>query len=147
MLAALALTSCMPLDTYYKAGATLTRTERDQTDCDVRALRDAPVATQLRRTAPLFIPPERFCDAAGNCTTRGGYWEPGMVVSVDVNADLRARVQRQCMADRGYRPVRLPSCRADTARATPPGRTTVFPELTKDACVIRNSDGSWQIVP
>ncbi len=146
-LAALVLSSCMPLETYYKPGATLTRTERDQTTCDIRALRDAPVATQVRQTAPVFYPPRRVCDAASNCTTTGGFWEPGMVYTVDVNADLRDRIQRQCMADRGYAPLRLPPCRAEIARATPPGRTTVFPRLTENACVIRNSDGSWQIVP
>lgn len=146
-LSALTLTSCVPLDTYYKAGTSVSRMERDLTTCDVRALRDAPVATQLQRGAPIFVPPERFCDSNGNCRVYPGYWEPGPLYTVDVNADLRARVQMQCMMDRGYVEVSLPSCPSKVANATPPARTTVFPKLTENACVIRNSDKSWQIVP
>lgn len=146
-LAVLPMVGCMPLDTYYKAGASVSRMERDRTTCEVRALRDAPVASQLRRGAPIFIPPERYCDSNGNCTVYGGYWEPGPLYTVDVNADLRQRVEMQCMMDRGYLEVSLPPCPAQLAKATPPARTTVFPNLTETACVIRNSDKSWQIVP
>lgn len=147
VFAAALLVGCMPLDTYYKAGASVSRMERDRTTCEVRALRDAPVATQIRRAAPIFVPPERYCDSNGNCTVYGGYWEPGPIYTVDVNADLRERVQAQCMMDRGYVEVSLPPCSQQVAKATPPARTTVFPKLTETACVIRNSDKSWQIVP
>jgi hypothetical protein len=30
--------------------------------------------------------------------------------------------------------------------AAPAGRTTVLPRLAENSCVIRNRDGSWQIV-
>ncbi len=140
------LAACQPLEIYYAEGAPIGRLQEDQLDCEVRALRDVPVATQIRRTPPVFIPPRQYCDAAGNCYTRGGYWEPGTTYTVDVNASLRERVEQSCMAKRGYRPVSIPPCPASVANAAPPGFTTRLPTLTENSCVIRNRDGSWQIV-
>jgi len=141
----LALSGCLPLSTYYAEGVSFAQLERDNTDCDVRALRDAPVASQVRQGAPRYVP-RRVCDAHGNCYTRGGYWVPGDIYTVDVNADLRARVKAQCMGDRGYRAVEIPACSASVARAAPPGQTTILPAWSENTCVIKNDNGSIQIV-
>jgi hypothetical protein len=50
------------------------------------------------------------------------------------------------MMARGYAPVSIPPCPDAVARATPAGVTKRLPKLGRAACVIRNSDGSFQIV-
>lgn len=137
--------ACLPLRTYYAEGVSIAMLERDNTQCDVVALRDAPVANVVRQGPPRFIR-TRHCNSAGQCSTSGGYWIPGDVYTVDTNADLRARVKGQCMADRGYRPVEIPACPAGVARAAPEGQTITLPTLNETSCVIRNQDSSIQIV-
>ena len=146
MLFCAALAGCAPLSIYHKPGVSVTRMQSDQTNCEVAALRDAPVATQIRQRPPVFVPPRKICDAAGTCYTEPGYWVQGEIYTVDVNADLRGRVQTQCMAQKGYQPVSIPLCSASLARAAPPGQTTTLPRLTEQSCAIRNRDGTWQIV-
>lgn len=142
----LILAGCAPMSIYYRTGTPVARMQADTTRCEVRALREAPVATQIRQYPPTYVPGARVCNARGDCWTRPGYWIDGPLYTVDVNARLRARVEQLCMAEKGYRPVDLPLCPAEVRQSTPPGVTTVLPPLTPEACVIRNSDGSWQIV-
>lgn len=142
----LALPGCLPLSVYYKQGAPVARMQSDQTSCEIKALRDVPVATQIRTTPARYVPPRKICDAEGNCRTRGGYWIEGELYSVDTNKDLRTRAQAQCMASKGYRPVDIPPCSNAIARAATPAATRTFPALTPTSCVIRNKGGSWQIV-
>jgi hypothetical protein len=147
LIAALtALSACMPLTIYHKTGVEVTRMERDRTDCAVRALNAAPVATQVRQTPPVFVPARQVCNSAGVCTVIPGYWEPGHIYTVDPNEGLRARVQDQCMADRGYAPVSIPACPAGIRNAAPVQASTRLPAITPRSCVIRYDDGSWQIV-
>ena len=136
--------ACLPLQTFYAEGVSFAALERDETRCDVAALKDAPVATVVRQGPPRYVRTRHCSD--GHCTYSGGIWVPGDVYSVDVNADLRARVKAQCMAGKGYRPVEIPACPGNVAQAAPPGRTTAFPTLNETSCVIRNKDGSIQIV-
>jgi len=143
-LALLVLSGCLPVSTYYAEGVSLAQLERDNTRCDVQALRAAPVANQTRQGAPRYVP-RRVCDAAGNCYDRGGYWVPGEIYTVDVNAGLRTRVKALCMGDRGYRPVELPACPQAVARAAPPGPSPVLPRLNPNSCAIR-TDGGIRIV-
>lgn len=140
------ISGCAPLETYYRAGATVEALKSDGLACEVQALKDAPVANQTRITPPRYIPARRVCDSAGTCTTRGGFWLDGDVYTVDANADLRQRIERQCMARRGYSPAEIPQCPPDVARKAPPGVTRVLPPLSEASCVIRNEDGTIQIV-
>ena len=142
----LGLAACAPLETYYKPGATVAQVNRATTECKVKALRDVPPSTQVRRTPPRYVPERRTCDANNNCTTTGGFYIPGELVTFDPNAGLRARVEAQCMADRGFAPVSIPPCPASVARAAPVLATTTLPELRETSCVIRNEGGSFQIV-
>lgn len=139
-LALLCLSGCLPVSTYYAEGVSAAQLERDQTQCAVQALRDAPVANQTRQSAPRYVP-RRVCDPGGNCYDRGGYWLPGEVYTVDVNAKLRSRVEGLCMADRGYRPVELPACPRSVADAAPPGASPILPRLNPNSCAIRTPDG------
>jgi len=143
-LALLFVSGCLPVSTYYAEGVSAAQLARDDTRCDVQALREAPVANQTRQYPPRFVP-RRICDPAGNCYNSGGYWVPGDIYTVDVNADLRSRVKALCMADRGYRPVELPSCPKGVAQAAPPGPSPVLPSLNANSCAIR-TDGGLRIV-
>jgi hypothetical protein len=137
---------CLPVATYYKEGARLERLQSDEIACARDALSGAPVANQVRQAPPRYIPPVRSCNAAGQCTVRGGYWLPGEVYTVDVNAPLRRRIENQCMAKRGYRPVEIPACPPGIAKAAPPGATTVLPTLSARSCAIRLDDGTFRVV-
>lgn len=139
-LALLWLSGCLPVATYYAEGVSAAQLARDNTGCDVQALRDAPVANELRQDPPRFVP-RRICDRAGNCRNSGGIWVPGEVFTVDVNAGLRTRVKALCMGDLGYRPVELPACPRGVAEAAPPGPSPVLPRLNDNSCAIRTPGG------
>lgn len=139
--------ACAPLNTYYKPGATLSALQRDATACQVSALRDVPASTQVRRIPPQYVPPVKKCDEAGQCrVVRAGYFIPAEVITFDPNDGLRHRVAGQCMADKGYAPVSIPPCPDAVARATPVAQTKRLPVLNAKSCVIRNRDGTFQIV-
>ena len=144
--APLVLLGCASLDTYYKPGASVALLNRDTTACEVKALRDVPASTITRRKPPVFVPGRRSCDSDGNCVDTPGYYLPGGFETFDPNEGLRLRVERQCMADKGYAPVSIPACPDSVARAVPPRATSRLPQLSDASCVIRNSDGSFQIV-
>ncbi len=138
--------SCSPLSLYYKPGASVAQLQIDTTNCEVQALRDAPVANQIRRSPPIFYPGRRYCDPNGRCYTSPGYWVDGPLYTVDVNEGLRERVTNQCMAQKGYAPASIPQCPQAVATAAPVSSTKTLPQLTENSCVIKNRDGSWQIV-
>lgn len=140
---ALVLTACAPLRIYHKPGVPVARWQSDTTRCEVRALRDAPVANQVRQQPPVYVPPRQICDRTGACRLTGGYWYPGEIYTVDVNAGLRRLVETQCMAERGYVPVDIPRC---PDGLTVRGRTTVLPPLTEGSCFVRFEDGGFAIV-
>ncbi|MEP5731856.1 MAG: hypothetical protein ABJL67_21050 [Sulfitobacter sp.] len=140
------LVACAPLETYYKPGASVSILNRDTTACEVKALRDVPSSTLTRRKPPIFIPGNRVCNAAGHCTGTRGHYVPGGFETYDPNDGLRLRVERQCMADKGYAPVSIPACPDHIAKAAPAGKTTRLPPLNDQSCVIRNKNGSFQIV-
>jgi hypothetical protein len=145
-LALLTVAACAPLETYYKPGASVEAVARATTTCQVDALRQVPSSTRVRQLPPRYVPGRQVCNAAGQCGVTRGYYVPGPVESYDPNDGLRRRVEGQCMADRGYAPVSIPPCPDAIARATPPGVTRTLPRLTERSCVIRNRNGTFQIV-
>jgi hypothetical protein len=142
----LILTCCAPLNTYYKPGASVPTLNKDTTACEVQALRDVPPSTLTRLKPPVYIPAGRTCNAAGQCVDVPGYYVPGGYETYDPNDGLRLRVERQCMADKGYAPVSIPACPDAVAKAAPLRATRTLPRLTETSCVIHNADGSFQIV-
>lgn len=137
---------CAPLETYYKPGASVAVLERDTLACEVKALKDVPASTVVRRLPPVYVPGRKVCNSEGACKRTRGYYVPGGIERYDPNEGLRYRVERQCMADKGYAPVSIPQCPQSVAQAAPAGRTTRLPTLNEGSCVIRNADGSVQIV-
>lgn len=140
-----ALAACGPVSTYYQPGVTQDVLRADGLDCEVASLRAAPVANEIRQRPPVFVPPTQRCDATG-CYVTPGYWVDGRIYTVDVNADLRARLTDQCMLERGYQPVRIPQCSANVAKAAPAPESQRLPQLTDNSCAIRHPDGSLQVV-
>lgn len=143
---ALCASGCAPLSIYYKPGASVTRLDRDTTACQVDALKDAPVANQIRREPPVLIPGRVVCNSAGHCYDTGPYWIQGRVYTVDVNADLREKLTDQCMGDKGYAPVRIPQCPLGVADKAPPKATTRLPDLTPKSCAVLYKSGAYQIL-
>ncbi len=141
-----ALTSCGPLSMYYQEGASVSRVQTETTQCQVQALDDAPVATQVRQGPPTYWPGRTRCDGRGNCYRTAGWWQPGQIYTVDVNKGLRDRVEAQCMAAKGYRPISLPPCKQRIKASVPPARTTQFPPIGTESCFVKFDDGSFQII-
>ncbi|HCE69879.1 hypothetical protein KQ247_19325 [Ruegeria pomeroyi] len=146
LAATVILTGCGPLSIYYREGVSVTRQQSDTLDCEVKALRDAPVANKVQQSPPIFYPGRTVCNAAGQCYTTPGSWAPGSVYTVDVNSGLRARVEQQCMAAKGYAPVELPRCREAVAAQVQPVRGAKLPALGPTSCVVTYQDGSFQVV-
>jgi len=136
------LAACGPVPSFYREGVSVSRLASDQTACAVSALRDAPVANEIRQNPPIFFPGSRICNTSGQCYTRPGYWVDGGIYTVDVNRSLRSRVLNACMAAKGYGVVDLPRCTQNVSRPTS-GRV---PPLTSASCVIVGRDGINQIV-
>ncbi|AZV78192.1 hypothetical protein EBB79_10100 [Parasedimentitalea marina] len=141
----LGLVSCTPLTLYYKPGAEVSRMQTDTLGCETQALKDAPVANEVRQSAPVFYPGDRYCDGT-NCHYSPGYWIPGHIYTVDVNLDLRRRVEQNCMAVKGYQRIQLQNCNLSIAKAAGTAQTTRLPQLSDKSCAIKNKDGSFQIV-
>ena len=138
LLVFLALSGCSEFSVFYKPTQEVSRMQRDVTDCEVLALRDAPVATQIRQSGPVFV---------GLGYGNGyGYWANTNTYSIDVNEDLRNRVMGYCMADRGYQLVTIPRCSDQVALQATRQSTTRFPEITTHTCVIRYESGEFQLV-
>ncbi len=140
------LASCGPLSLYYREGESVSRMQTETTQCQVQALKDAPVANQIRQNPPVYWPGRTYCDGRGYCYRTPGWWQPGNVYTVDVNQDLRNTVEAQCMAQKGYRPVSLPPCKSGVKSKVAPVRTTKLPPLSSASCFVKFDDGSFQII-
>lgn len=137
------LGACAPLSIYYKPGVEITRLETDTTQCQVQAVQEVPPNNQIRQSPPVFVPGRRYCNSGG-CFYGDPFWAEGQVYTVDTNAPLRGKVTDQCMAAKGYAPVRVPLC--PLGAVPPPGQTTRLPQLGPNSCAIRYSGGGFQIV-
>ncbi len=145
----LTLSACAPAPVYYREGASMAKMEDDLLNCKVAAVKDAPVATELRRGAPRYYPGYLRCNNSGHCYRTGGYFYPGEVYSVDVNASLRRDLENRCMARKGYAPVELPRCRAGTVGTVTTDQTTgtnIMPPLSENSCIIDGNGGPAQII-
>ncbi|MFC3616309.1 hypothetical protein ACFORG_21410 [Lutimaribacter marinistellae] len=145
-LGLLALGACAPMSIYYREGVSVSRLQTETTDCQVRALRDAPVANEVRQGPPIYYPGRTVCNSAGQCWQQPGWWVPGNVYTVDANQGLRNRVETQCMAEKGYAPVSLPQCSQAVRDQVALSRNAKMPALGESSCIVRFQDGSVQVV-
>ncbi|MBY6200262.1 hypothetical protein KUV65_02725 [Maritalea mobilis] len=143
LLGALVLAGCTTSTVYYAEGVSVGERERDYALCEAEALQRHPVRTEIRREPPTVVPPQRRCDAEGNCTFVAGYVIPGDVYTVDVNADFRRNAVRGCMGGRGYDRMSLPYCEEGTAVI----RSPVMAPLTSGTCILRQSGPDLVVNP
>lgn len=144
----LGLVSCGPLPVYYNADSDQARTSSDTLACQVKALKDAPVANEIRQRAPVYYPGTQHC-SQGKCWSRPGYWVDGGFYTVDLNQGLRKRVEQSCMAQKGYQQLELPRCTKEQAAAlqSVSERSSQSSALAENACALRKKDGSTVILP
>ncbi len=109
------LAGCGPVTVYHKPDASFAQLDRDVLECQTSALKQAPVANEIRQSPSYFRPGRRICED-GNCYHTSGHWVPGNIYTVDVNRTLRLRLQRSCMRDRGYSEIEARRCPAGTPR-------------------------------
>lgn len=140
------LSSCGPLSLYYREGETVSRLQKETTQCQLSAVKEVPVANQIRQSPPTYWPGRTYCDGRGRCYQSPGWWQPGRVYTVDVNQGLRNTVEAQCMAEKGFRPVSLPPCKQNVKSVVPLARTTTLPPLNSASCFVKFDDGSFQII-
>jgi hypothetical protein len=140
------LLSCAPAPQYYKAGETVVNRERAELDCKVQAARQVPVQTVTQVIPGQWLPPHKVCPTPTTCRMVPGRYLPPEFITEDANAELRTRVMRQCMADKGYGRVQLPPCPPAVAQAAAARPNAVLPVLQKNACTFRDADGVWRIV-
>lgn len=149
ILSYLLLAACGPVTVYHKQASSVSRLKTDLLSCQVDALAKAPVATQVRQRPPYYVPSRRYCRSDGECYSRGGFFAPGEIYSVDVNARLRDDLEEQCMSRSGYRAVALPRCTAAASPATSADTANTaqkLPVLSETSCVARDATGDWQII-
>ncbi|WP_323782575.1 hypothetical protein [Thalassovita sp.] len=144
-LVAIVMAGCAPLGLYYREGAEVSAMNSDLTDCQVSALKKVPVAQELRHT-PVRVVPIQQCDANGANCIRDYEIVGGDPYTVDVNKDLRKKVEAQCMANKGYQWVELPACTSSVASAASKQVTRILPKLSAKSCAINRGEGHWQIV-
>lgn len=144
--ALLVVSACSPLTIYHRAGVPVADVERTLLQCQVAALKDAPIAKQRVQSPPIFVPPRRICNGSGVCVVRPGYFDDGIVEVFDANRELRIRLERQCMADKGFAPTQITRCPLGTARDLERSQTRILPSLSTQSCAVVYPDGSWQIL-
>ncbi len=141
------LSSCTgPLSLYYREGESVSRLQSETTQCQVQAVNEVPVATQVRQSPPTYWPGRSYCDGRGRCYRSPGWWQPGQIYTVDVNQGLRNEVEAQCMAKKGFRPVSLQPCKQSEKANVPAVPTTTLPPLTTQSCYVKYDNGSFQII-
>ncbi|MCG7492187.1 hypothetical protein [Thalassobius sp. Cn5-15] len=124
---------------YHQPGKTIEDRDRDLVRCEVRALREAPVATEIRYHPPVKRE-RKICDHKDRCIT-DHYWTDPEPYTVDVNERLRVRVKEQCMLNKGYNEVTLPRCERGQPVAVPARMTGIAP----NACIYRGQSGKSQV--
>jgi hypothetical protein len=134
--------ACAPPPLYHKAGADPVRRDAVETDCRIAALQRVPRDMRTRVLAPRDMPGPA-CDLFGRCRHGFVRFEPARIESYDANEALRERAVAQCMAEAGFRPVRLPACGPEI-RAPEPG--SAQPPIGPTSCARRLPDGGWQVI-
>jgi len=144
LIALLALAACSPPALYHKPGATVAQLDRDESACQLSALRQVPERIRTRYTPPEYRM-EPICFANGVCTWRRVQVRSAQYERYDANEGLRARVARQCMADLGYARIELPACDGAVAGNVTIRSNKPLPPLDDTSCALRTKAGNWRI--
>ena len=140
------LSACVPSTTsgYWQEGATEGRTNQAITQCQVESLRAVPPSVAIGTTPRYTTPTQTSCYNTGynrvQCSSTGGQTYGGNTYSYDPNDGLRSRVEAQCMANRGFSVVSLPTCTSEQRRSKAFGPfPSKLPPVSSVACVYEGS--------
>ncbi len=138
--------SCGPVVVYHKDRTSFATLEQDLLACEVQALRDAPVANEIRQAAPVFHPGRRVCRKDGSCYHTGGYWREGHIYTVDTNKGLRSRLVQSCMIQNNYAQIEAQRCPPGTVRPPKDAIGRLTPPAS-DTCAISVKNGPLVLRP
>ena len=156
------LAGCATLGTnsnYLYKDTPTTRSEKadDVLTCKVSAANEVPVSNQSSTTptwtTPVITSPVSCYTSGGytNCTggvTTGGQTMGGNLVTMDVNRELRSRVEDRCLANKGY--IRtsfpIPTCSAEQVPAGFVSNNSILYEPTEGSCVVNGTAGNGSVV-
>lgn len=139
------LIGCTNLGTYYKEGVTFAALNNTLTNCEVKAAKEVPVKTLIRRTPIYFTPTRTVCEG-DVCRTYGGELRGGDIYTVDANEGLRDRFKAQCMRNQGYDYVEIPRCTSEQLEGRVIAPVHRLPRLNSSLCATRMSNGTRGIV-
>jgi hypothetical protein len=104
LLVGLVLAGCA--ERWQKPGATEAEFRTMEAQCTAHANdRWPPMLRQEMMMPPRYVPPVRRCDARGNCTWYGGWWEPPVMTVVDDHDRPRRQERRACYMGNGWMPA------------------------------------------
>ena len=139
---ALLLTACEdvgPVPVVYKPGSSGGQRSSVLTDCETQAISKVPRAIATGVTPSYSTPSNVQCYGTGNyvsCQEYGGQTYGGNVYNYDANQDLRDRVVKQCLQQKGYQVVSLPKCNAEQAKRAISSSSQKQPTFDKIECVV-----------
>ncbi|WP_204114352.1 hypothetical protein [Shimia biformata] len=136
------LSACAPAryESFYKAGVSDSRAQRDRAACEKEALTQIPAA---------YMPIEYPSTYVG----AGTYgWGLGVGYTFtprqDVNASARNRYRQQCMIEKGYAPVIVPICsQAQTQAVSGQSRISAGTRPTETTCATQTTTGVALVDP
>lgn len=128
-------------------------------ECEVYATKEIPASNQTSATpqykTPTYTTPVSCYTGYGGYTTctggqaYGGNVVGGNVITKDVNSDLRYRLYKSCMAERGYKTTKfpLPMCRNEQIPLGYLTPETVLHAPVEGACAINpNQSGGGSVI-
>ena len=136
---------------------------KDLLDCAVKASQAVPTNNRIA-TTPTYTTPVAcntygavstyggFGSYSGNTYCTGGQTYGGQNYSYDANAELRNKVENQCMVEKGYLTTRIPIpyCKQEQIPAGYITSSTILHEPVAGACAIDGTDefdGSVILLP
>jgi|LauGreDrversion2_3_1035106.scaffolds.fasta_scaffold78028_1 hypothetical protein len=137
------LCSCVatgPVPVVYKVGSTGDQRKSAVLDCETQALSKVPRAMASAVTPAYTMPSNVQCYSTGytvSCQEYGGQTIGGNAYSYDANQDLRDRVTMQCLANKGYQLVSLPTCDAEQSKRAIASAQQRMPSYDKIECVVQ----------
>jgi hypothetical protein len=128
-----------PVAVVYKPGSTGEQRLTALTDCETQALSKVPRAIATGMTPAYTTPSNVQCYGTGayvSCQQYGGQTYGGNVYSYDANQELRDRVTLQCLAQKGYQVISLPTCDAEQSKRAVSAFGRKQPTADQIECVI-----------
>ena len=130
------LTACGTQVFYYQDNVSRQQIPVDEGACIQQSLAQAPVDRVFYRE-PGEWRTKQTCDDTGCVTSQ--YFVPGLLKSYDANAGIRSRLERSCMAEKGYERLKFERC--ENNRAVDASVQTRLPAAANVACFVVDPQG------